>query len=185
MAQQKDNTRPLTPKQEKFCRNYVEIGNASEAYRLAYNCAKMKQSTVWECASKLLSNHKVATRIAELKEEYAEATRVDRAKVEKVLMGIVEVDPSDMYYIDEVTGRPRLKAPNQMPVHMRKALKKIKNSKGEVSYEFNGKTEAAKLLASMNGWEAPKKVEMGGNMAIEGKHVMDFSGLPEDDEPEQ
>jgi phage terminase small subunit len=145
----------------------------------------MKQSTVWECVSKLLSNHTVATRIAELQEEYAEATRVDRAKVEKVLMGIVEVDPTDMYYIDEATGKPKLKAPNQMPVHLRKALKKIKNKRGEVSYEFNGKTEAAKLLASMNGWEAPKKVEMGGNMAIEGKHVMDFSGLPEDDESEQ
>lgn len=185
MAQQKDNTRPLTPKQEKFCRNYVEIGNASEAYRLAYNCAKMKPKTVWDCASKLLQNPVVTQRVAELEREYAEATKVDRAKVEKVLMGIVEVDPTDMYYIDEVTGRPRLKAPNQMPKHMRKALKKIKNTRGEVSYEFNGKTEAAKLLASMNGWEAPKKVEMGGGMSIEGKHVMDFSGLPEEDEPEQ
>lgn len=185
MAQQKDNTRPLTPKQEKFCRNYVEIGNASEAYRLAYNCANMKQSTVWEHASRMLSQDKVRARVEELQEEYAEATRVDRAKVEKILMGIVEVDPTDMYYIDEATGKPKLKAPNQMPVHLRKALKKIKNKRGEVSYEFNGKTEAAKLLASMNGWEAPKKVEMGGNMAIEGKHVMDFSGLPEDDEPEQ
>lgn len=184
MAQKKNNTRELTPKQERFCRHYVEIGNASEAYRLSYNCANMKQSTVWDCACKLLANPKVAHRVEELMAEYAEATRVDRAKVEKVLMGIVEVDPSDMYYIDEVTGRPRLKAPNQMPVHMRKALKKIKNSKGEVSYEFNGKTEAARLLASMNGWEAPKEVKMTGDMSIEGKHVMDFSGLPEDTEPE-
>jgi len=185
MAQKKDNTRELTPKQERFCRNYVEIGNASEAYRLSYNCAKMKQSTVWECASKLLSNHKVATRIAELQEEYAEATRVDRAKVEKVLMGIVEVDPTDMYYIDEATGKPKLKAPNQMPVHLRKALKKIKNKRGEVSYEFNGKTEAARLLASMNGWEAPKEVKMTGDVGVGVRRVMDFSGLPEDDEPEQ
>lgn len=185
MAQQKDNKRPLTPKQEKFCRNYVEIGNASEAYRLAYNCAKMKPKTVWDCASKLLQNPVVTQRVEELREEYAEATRVDRAKVEKVLMGIVEVDPSDMYYIDEVTGRPRLKAPNQMPVHMRKALKKIKNSKGEVSYEFNGKTEAARLLASMNGWEAPKEVKMTGDVGVGVRRVMDFSGLPEDDEPEQ
>lgn len=185
MAQQKDNTRPLTPKQEKFCRNYVEIGNASEAYRLAYNCAKMKQSAIWVEAARLLDNPKVTLRIAELKEEYAEVTRVDRAKVEKVLMGIVEVDPTDMYYIDEVTGRPRLKAPNQMPVHMRKALKKIKNSKGEVSYEFNGKTEAAKLLASMNGWEAPKEVKMTGDITSGGKRLMDFGGIPKEEETEE
>jgi phage terminase small subunit len=90
-----------------------------------------------------------------------------------------------MYYIDEVTGRPRLKAPNQMPVHLRKALKKIKNSKGEVSYEFNGKTEAARLLASMNGWEAPKEVKMTGDVGVDVRRVMDFSGLPKDDKPEQ
>ena len=185
MAQKKDNTRPLTPKQELFCQHYVDIGNASEAYRLAYNCEKMKQSSVWSLACRLLDNVKVRSRVEELQQQQAERFKVNRAKVEKVLMGIVEVDPTDMYYVDE-NGKPRLKAPNQMPEHIRKSLKKIKNTKrGEVSYEFNGKTEAAKLLASMNGWEAPKKVEMGGNMAIEGKHVMDFSGLPEDDEPEQ
>lgn len=185
MAQKKNNTRELTPKQERFCRHYVEIGNASEAYRLSYNCANMKQSTIWRNASALLDNNKVATRIAELQKEYAEATRVDRAKVEKVLMGIVEVDPTDMYYIDEATGKPKLKAPNQMPVHLRKALKKIKNKRGEVSYEFNGKTEAARLLASMNGWEAPKEVKMTGDVGVGVRRVMDFSGLPEDDEPEQ
>ncbi|MBQ9821000.1 MAG: terminase small subunit, partial [Muribaculaceae bacterium] len=147
---------------EMFCRHYVEIGNASEAYRLSYNCANMKQSTIWRNASALLDNNKVATRIAELQKEYAEATRVDRAKVEKVLMGIVEVDPSDMYYIDEETGKVRLKSPNQMPTRMRKALKKIKNKFGEITYEFNGKTEAAALLAKMNGWEAPTTVNLTG-----------------------
>ena len=134
-----------------FCRHYVEIGNASEAYRLSYNCA-----------SKLLRNHEVTTRIAELQAEYAEATKVDRARVEKVLMDIVEVDPSDMYYIDEETGKVRLKSPNQMPTRMRKALKKIKNKFGEITYEFNGKTEAAALLAKMNGWEAPTTVNLTG-----------------------
>ena len=30
----------LTPKQEKFCQKYIEMGNASEAYRQAYNASK-------------------------------------------------------------------------------------------------------------------------------------------------
>ena len=35
--------RPLTLKQENFCQYYVDIeGNASEAYRMAYNASKMK-----------------------------------------------------------------------------------------------------------------------------------------------
>ena len=161
MAQDNNKDR-LTPKQEMFCQHYVDIGNASEAYRLSYNCANMKQSTVWRNASALLDNNKVATRIAKLQAEYAEATRVDRAKVEKVLMGIVDLDPTDMYYVDEETGKVRLKSPNQMPTRMRKALKKIKNKFGEITYEFNGKTEAAALLAKMNGWEAPTTVNLTG-----------------------
>ena len=161
MAQDNNKDR-LTPKQEMFCQHYVDIGNASEAYRLSYNCANMKQSTVWRNASALLDNNKVATRIAELQAEYAEATRVDRAKVEEVLMGIVDLDPSEMYYVDEETGKVRLKSPNQMPKRMRKALKKIKNKFGEITYEFNGKTEAAALLAKMNGWEAPTTVNLTG-----------------------
>ena len=33
--------RPLTLKQENFCQYYVDIeGNASEAYRMAYNASK-------------------------------------------------------------------------------------------------------------------------------------------------
>ena len=31
----------LTPKQEGFCQNYIETGNASEAYRLNYNAQNM------------------------------------------------------------------------------------------------------------------------------------------------
>ena len=184
MAQKKDNTRPLTPKQELSCQHYVDIGNASEAYRLAYNCEKMKQSSVWSLACRLLDNVKVRSRVEELQQQQAERFKVNRAKVEKVLMGIVEVDPADMYYVDE-NGKPRLKAPNQMPEHIRKSLKKIKNTKGVVSYEFNGKTEAAKLLASMNGWEAPKEVNVNGDITSGGKRLMDFGGIPKEEEAEE
>ena len=161
MAQDNNKDR-LTPKQEMFCQHYVDIGNASEAYRLSYNCANMKQSTVWDCACKLLANPKVAHRVEELMAKRAEETKVDRKRVEEVLMGIVDLDPTEMYYVDEETGKVRLKSPNQMPTRMRKALKKIKNKFGEITYEFNGKTEAAALLAKMNGWEAPTTVNLTG-----------------------
>ena len=61
--------RELTPKQEAFCHAYVETSNASEAYRRAYNCANMKDETIWRNAHELLNhNSKVAARVAELKE---------------------------------------------------------------------------------------------------------------------
>jgi phage terminase small subunit len=56
----------MTPKQEKFCLLYRETGNASEAYRQAYDAAKMKPETVNRNAKALLDNSKIATRLREL-----------------------------------------------------------------------------------------------------------------------
>ena len=36
----------LTPKQENFCLAYLETGNASEAYRRAYDVANMKPESI-------------------------------------------------------------------------------------------------------------------------------------------
>ncbi|MEN9885518.1 MAG: Burkholderia phage vB BmuP [Pseudomonadota bacterium] len=57
----------LTPKQEAFALAYIQTGNASEAYRLAYDTSKMTEKSVNENASKLLKHAKVAPRIAELR----------------------------------------------------------------------------------------------------------------------
>ena len=59
--------RDLTPKREAFVQAYVETGNASEAYRRAYNVRETtKPASVWQSASKLLADPKVASRVAEL-----------------------------------------------------------------------------------------------------------------------
>ena len=70
----------LQPKQEKFCQLYIELGNASEAYRQAYNASKMKPETIKRKAQELLENGTItATYIAELKAEHKERhnTNVD------------------------------------------------------------------------------------------------------------
>ena len=36
----------LTVKQEAFCQNYLELGNASEAYRQAYDAEDMNSNVV-------------------------------------------------------------------------------------------------------------------------------------------
>ena len=157
----------LTAKQEAFCRNYVDTGIASEAYRMSYNAEHMKPESIWCNASQLLSNTKVAQRIEEIRREYAEASKVERKKVESVLMDIIIADPSELYTYDQKTGKHRLKAPSQMPKRIRNALKKIKNNNGVVSYEFNGKTEAARLLGAWNGWNAPTQIDIGGKVKQE------------------
>ena len=58
----------LTPKQEAFCLAYLETGNASEAYRRAYDAEGMSSNAVGVEAFKLLENPKIANRLAILRE---------------------------------------------------------------------------------------------------------------------
>jgi phage terminase small subunit len=60
----------LTPKQESFCLAYIESGNASEAYRRAYNAGKMKPRTIAVKASELLKNGKVTVRLEGLRADH-------------------------------------------------------------------------------------------------------------------
>ena len=153
--------RSLTLKQEKFCHYYVDTdGNASEAYRMAYDAAKMKPESIWVAACILLKDYKVSIRINEIRAKRSKESEVKRATVEKVLMDIILSDPSDLYIVDEYTGKVKMKSPSQLPKSVRNALKKIQNKKGEVTYEFNGKTEAARILGAWNGWEADKNVNL-------------------------
>lgn len=62
----------LTPKQEAFCLAYVETGNASEAYRRAYNAENTKPDVVNVKASQLLAHGKISVRVAELKASHVE-----------------------------------------------------------------------------------------------------------------
>ena len=161
MAQEEKRPKKgLTEKQENFCRYYLDTGNMSEAYRMAYDTSKMKPESVNRLAFAMMENVKITSRVEELRAERLEETRVSREKVESVLMDIVMSDPNDLYTVDPKTGRIKMKSPNQLPKRARNAMKKIQNKRGEVTYEFNGKTEAARLLASMNGWEAERKVSI-------------------------
>lgn len=58
----------LTQKQENFCLEYIKTGNASEAYRRAYNAEKMKTETIHTKAYELLQNGEVADRVKVLQE---------------------------------------------------------------------------------------------------------------------
>jgi phage terminase small subunit len=56
----------LTPKQERFARKYVELGNASEAYRQAYDAENMSGAAINEEAYRLTKNPDIALRILDL-----------------------------------------------------------------------------------------------------------------------
>lgn len=66
----------LTHKQEAFAKHLVETGNASEAYRRAYNATKMSQQAIATEASKLSANPYVARMVKGLKEKATERVMV-------------------------------------------------------------------------------------------------------------
>ncbi|HEX7386256.1 MAG TPA: terminase small subunit [Castellaniella sp.] len=66
----------LTQKQEAFCTEYIETGNASEAYRRAYSASKMSPGSVNVRASQMLSNRKIAVRLQELRKPVVEAAQM-------------------------------------------------------------------------------------------------------------
>lgn len=62
--------RKLTAKQQAFCLAYIETGNASEAYRRAYDTERMKPQTIHCAAWRLLHTEKVAKAIAALQKAH-------------------------------------------------------------------------------------------------------------------
>ena len=61
----------LTPKQESFCQLYIELGNASEAYRQSYDADSMQSDTVNRRAKELLDNGKIGARLYKIRKEHA------------------------------------------------------------------------------------------------------------------
>jgi phage terminase small subunit len=82
----------LTIKQEKFCRHFIGPceGNASDAYRAAYNTQHCSMSTINRNAKALLDNNKIATRIDVLKAEYESQEAITLEEITGVLRRAVD-----------------------------------------------------------------------------------------------
>lgn len=75
------DAKKLTIKQEKFCNKYLECGNASEAYRFAYDCSNMGDETIWKRSGELLQNGAVTGRMNYLKSHLAEAAGISALQI--------------------------------------------------------------------------------------------------------
>lgn len=81
--------KPLTQKQENFCLFYVELDNASEAYRRAYDVdPDCDPNTIWSNACQLKSDTKVSQRIGELRSNLTERMEISVERVLSELAGI-------------------------------------------------------------------------------------------------
>jgi phage terminase small subunit len=80
----------LTPKQERFCIEFFRCGNASEAYRIAYDAEKMTDATINRKAFEVLDNGKITARLDELKSAVAKKVTVTKERAIEVLSNIME-----------------------------------------------------------------------------------------------
>lgn len=84
----------LTPKQEAFCLVYVETGNASEAYRQTHDVGEdTKPESIWQAASRVLSDVKVQSRVQALQQIAAERAGITK---EMVLRELAKIGFSDI-----------------------------------------------------------------------------------------
>lgn len=69
----------LTPKQAAFVREYVKCGNASEAYKLAYDSRNMQDDTIRRRASELLGHSDIGAAITAIQARAAERVGITLA----------------------------------------------------------------------------------------------------------
>jgi len=96
----------LTIKQENFCLAYFKTGNASEAYREAYDVSKMKPETINRRAHDLVNNGKIKARIEDLYKPIRDKLVASKEKTIKRLMQGQEFDIRGLYHEDGKLKQP-------------------------------------------------------------------------------
>lgn len=158
-------TKKLGVNRENFCNYYIETGNASEAYRMAYpGSAGWKDGVVKKRASELLRHPGVASRVDELQSEAREKSDMKKEDALRFLASVVNVDPVDLY--NEDGGTFIAKSINDIPEPVRRCILSVKNTKDGVEIRLYNKIAAIAQISKMLGWDAPVKSDVKTNVRM-------------------
>ena len=80
----------LSIKQGNIARYFVELRNASEAYRRAYDAENCSEKTVWRKAIEVVQNGKVAAEVDRLKAEIAKRSEITIDEVSSALRAALD-----------------------------------------------------------------------------------------------
>jgi phage terminase small subunit len=151
----------LTSRQEAFSLEYVRCGNASAAYRSAYDASRMSPKTIHEAASRLLNNSKVIARVKELRAAVAEEAVIDEAKTLRVMEAIAHFDVADLY--DDAGN---LRPVRDLPWETRMAISSVKTRRLPGK---SGTIEEVRLLNRNAALDALVRLQgLAGRTRIEG-----------------
>ncbi|WFE85003.1 terminase small subunit [Parabacteroides chongii] len=156
---------PLTIKQENFCNYYLECGNASEAYRRAYSCSKMKDESVNSRAYELLKRSEIAARVKHLQKELRDRSDLNKDEAVGILTNIARANVVDMLEIRR-TANFRvflIKDLSKLPVSFQLAIQSVKSTDKGFEVKMYSKIDALDRLSKMMGWDAPEKKDITSN----------------------
>ena len=137
----------ITQKQENFCLAYIETGNASEAYRRAYNATKMKPESIRVNAAKLLVDTNIALRVDQLRAIAAEKSGLIAADV---LNEVKRLAFSDLRGIVHQDGR--IKMPHELDTATAACISSFEiDERGGIKYKFWDKNAALEKAAKHLG----------------------------------
>jgi phage terminase small subunit len=139
-------TKKLTPKQRKFAEEYVNTGNASEAYRRAYDVGPdTKLETIASKASHLLAEYNISTRVNELQKKEAESFQITRKEVAEGYFKMIK----SWEYLMDLAAKENLSKEQKAKFYLLKEM--VKGSDYRGAYDS---------IAKMFGLNAPDKQEI-------------------------
>ena len=139
-------TKKLTPKQRKFAEEYVNTGNASEAYRRAYDVAETTSNDVIKVkASELLKNGNIAVTVNELQKKEAEDFQITRKEVAEGYFKMIQ----SWEYLMDLAAKENLSKEQKAKFYLLKEM--VKGSDYRGAYDS---------IAKMFGLNAPDKQEI-------------------------
>lgn len=148
----------LTPKQEAFCQAFIQTGNKSAAYRMSYNCSKMKMETINNKAYALSEKGDIRARIEQLQQEVAERNKITIDELVQSLADMVRFDIAELYDEDGC-----LKPLHQMPISARQMISEI-DTYEEYSSEDRSSVGLIKKVKTVKKLDAIEKLmrHLGG-----------------------
>lgn len=170
----------LTIKQEKFVHKYLECGNASEAYRFAYNANRMSDEVIRVKACELLKNGNVSVMINELQTELEKVSEITKGRVIRELHNILDAKITD--YVDLITESvenerseqdilldlPRtyssiqrlvFKDFSELTESQVRAIESVKHGRNGVEIKLHGKSWTIERICKMLGYDAPQVIQ--------------------------
>ncbi len=140
----------LTIKQEKFCLEYAECGNARQAYIKA-GYSHTKDSTVDVNACRLLKNDKVQARLAELAEEVKNNSIANIQEMQEKLTQIIRQETTEDVIVTEFIGDGCSEARLQEKKPAVKDVISAINTLGKMQGLFKDKIEVEAIIPVFAG----------------------------------